>query len=83
MAKEYIPREAALELLKDDDRCGYLSSGDILSIPAADVVEVVRCKDCKYHKDTSIKMYAYCCPIGQTVLKDDYCSYGERRDNNG
>ena len=48
--------------------------------PTADVVEVVRCKDCK-HKD-------YCC---RNVAKFDkgydmyegisFCSYGERRED--
>lgn len=62
----------------------YLKAAEVLrsinEIHAADVVEVVRCKDCKYHKDTSVKMYAHCCLIGQTVSNDDFCSYGERRD---
>jgi hypothetical protein len=42
--------------------------------PAADVVEVVRCKDCKHHH--------YICPSGFIARKaNDFCSYGERRNN--
>ena len=44
--------------------------------PTADVVEVVRCKDCKHRN-----------PCGYKCLRDnlwhddaDYCSYGERID---
>ena len=84
MAKEYIEREAALELLKDDDRCGYLDSGDILSIPAADVVEVVRCRDCTWWNDCDDE--SYCSnPDGldNYAMPDDFCSYGERRGNDG
>lgn len=54
----------------------------------ADVVEVVRCKDCKYLKPFTSQYGAgqYCeCPCsfgGQGIKKpDDYCSYGERRDD--
>lgn len=37
---EYIERETLYELLKDEDRCGYLDRIDIASVPAADVVPV-------------------------------------------
>jgi hypothetical protein len=44
--------------------------------PAADVVEVVRCKDCKRRN-----------PVGSKCLRDnlwhgdsDFCSYGERKE---
>lgn len=54
---------------------------DINEVPTADVVEVVRCKDCKHFgKDLGYgkhdcKKYEmpYC-------LETDYCSYGERRE---
>lgn len=52
--------------------------------PAADVEEVVRCKDCKYG-DTGtdeIGRRFYKC-IGRHyggVSPTDYCSYGERKD---
>ena len=47
--------------------------------PTVDAVEVVRCRDCKYHEDTSITEYEHCCMIGKTVRHDDFCSYGERK----
>ena len=60
------------------------------SIPAADVVEVVRCKDCKYC-DISLVLptgrLMYTCMDGthdhQTLLDpNDFCSRGERSDSN-
>lgn len=53
------------------------------SAPAADVAEVVRCKDCVYLEaplsggcyDCKKYMLPYCRP-------DDFCSYGERRGDN-
>lgn len=47
-------------------------------IPAADVVEVVRCKDCRFNKTTDYEGKNAC--IKQSAYKnpDDFCSYGER-----
>lgn len=46
----------------------------------ADVVNVVRCKDCKYLMLSDY--YGECSKryMG-IVLPDDYCSYGERKDD--
>ena len=41
--------------------------------PTADVVEVVRCKDCSFHGD-----YVHCEHMGLW----GFCSYGERRADN-
>ena len=47
---------------------------DVADFPAADVVEVVRCKECK-HK------YGYKCDYDdRPVGRGDYCSRGERMD---
>ena len=56
------------------------------NIPTADVVEVVRCKDCKYYNNR----YAVCEHEhwqdaegwDEDVLPTDFCSYGERRTDN-
>ena len=46
-------------------------------VPSADVVEVVRCKDC-IHYDEHTRWQ--CDKFGQSVNADDYCSYGERKE---
>lgn len=44
--------------------------------PTADVVEVVRCKDCKYYM-SDICYHDF----GLNFMRsDDYCCYGERRE---
>jgi hypothetical protein len=54
--------------------------------PTADVVEVVRCKDCKYYKVRETAGYGVrsvksCCrSANKRVNEEDYCSYGERRE---
>lgn len=43
---------------------------------------VVRCKDCKYTKRKSvIEGYFACGLLKQTVGDNDFCSFGERREN--
>lgn len=56
----------------------YGRTKDIVeTLPAADVVEVVRCKDCK-------ECYKGWCELDDVHVKDDhYCSYGERRETDG
>ena len=87
MAKEYIEREAAKRELLSWAVCinhpEYLIKDDALhvidSIPAADVVEVVRCWECKHcdpenhHCDHHMGTAA---PLRRKP--DDFCSYGKR-----
>lgn len=52
-------------------------------IPAADVVEVVRCKDCKWaesHRLGNGGVYFRCNEIDMATLTNHYCSYGERKE---
>ena len=53
----------------------------INKIPAADVLEVVRCKDCQYCRRVDEFEY-WCdgfCSTARLVRKDDYCSHGSKR----
>ena len=59
--------------------------------PAADVAPVVRCRDCKYYRvGTMLAPNKFCFrlkhpvedrPIGYNFAPDDFCSYGERKEN--
>ena len=46
----------------------------IKTMPTADAVSVVRCKECK-HKDDIVN---YCYENDRNIKADDFCSYGER-----
>ena len=46
-------------------------------LPAADVVEVVRCKDCRFY---AIKQSSLCDMHNTAVNAEDYCSYGVKND---
>lgn len=76
---------------------GNYTSAEIESmlseLPAVDAVEVVRCKDCKWYKEGKLLSPNKFCfrlkhpredrKIGYNFSPDDFCSYGERRENNG
>lgn len=49
------------------------------SLQAADVVEVVRCKDCRYRYTDDCAMYIVCGSCGgqwEWTTDDGFCSYG-------
>ncbi len=83
--KEYIERAHLLKNLGYDD-CDELVARrcrDALSaLPAADVAEVVRCKDCQYYQDARInkKGFLICPASGMEITETDYCSYGVRME---
>lgn len=55
----------------------------IKDIKPADVVQVVRCKDCKNWQtdwNPSIPDRHYCAVMDSMMKADDFCSYGERRE---
>ena len=60
----------------EDFRVQFL--GTVLKVEPADVVKVVRCKDCKYNATTH-----KCLNLDSFFLipkDDDFCSYGEKRE---
>ena len=76
MPDEYISRAEALEITTRT--CGDYAAAfaEIRKLPAADVAEVVRCKDCIYNIDG----LCFCRrPLGSGVAvgPDDFCRWGE------
>ena len=97
---KYINADDLLSVLKDVhpmDYYGMALKAQVISLPSADVVEVVRCKDCKYRlkewrSDKRLKdkgYWAYGCEHFAELMGywgwggDDYdfCSYGERKES--
>lgn len=95
---EYIDRNAVMEEIQKifhetdvngEEQVGVMKCHRIIRTqPAADVVEVVRCKDCRFCKkhptSDKVKMctneqqwVTECYPL---VHDNDYCSYGERKE---
>lgn len=81
---DYIKREAVLEWFRPYTHEDILLDpvdviGKIRDIPSADVVEVVRCKDCiYYHKKLGIG-FGKCSKCTLMPYPEDFCSYGERK----
>lgn len=80
---EYIKREDAIKAvtwLHDEFLPIDGVVDDIESVPAADVVEVVRCKDCVKANADSDERYMYCTKCHEYKLIDYYCAEGRRGD---
>ena len=92
---EYIEREALIEKIKlkafnlsimrslcatQSARACDEIADEIAEMPTADVVEVVRCKDCAYAND-----YGTTCHygVGSYTKPSGYCHNGERKDGKG
>lgn len=90
--KEYIERAIAVKKFENyrrdceeenDERAVQIFEDcvfELMDIPAADVAEVVRCKDCQYYQDAKInkKGFLICPSSGMEITETDYCSYGAR-----
>ena len=72
---DYINREMAADciVLECDDVTLEQASQAIKDCPSADVVKVVRCKDCKYY------MTIHCTCDGCCISDEWYCAGGERK----
>lgn len=88
--KEYIERDAAIEAFDDprvERNYGDVSPESVIrvidAIPAADVVPVVRCRECEHgeYDDAIEDEYCYHCRYdGFSYNKaDHFCSDGERK----
>ena len=85
MPDEYIKREAALMKLMQDG-CSAKNLQSILEMPAADVAEVVRCKDCKHwqrHTGVVDSPNGHCFALETCTNGMDFCNYGEYQTNTG
>lgn len=87
---EYISREAAIKEVYRFD--GYLDDDlewrlhyALKRLPAADVVEVVRCRECANWQSGWTPSNAkdgthFCANVGLCTPSDWYCADGERKD---
>ena len=59
----------------------FLQSMSLADVQTADVVAVVRCKDCQYFKESEVTNSAYCDWHREyfETFANDYCSYGVRK----
>ena len=90
--KKYIDRDALIndfesdliirmfDNLKGTPRSKTIDIADVIkrieNVPTEDVVEVVRCKDCKFYGNGDCSVQSV-----RSMWPNDYCSYGERRNS--
>jgi hypothetical protein len=91
MSKKYIEVDALIKKLyplgMGDGNYGINAKAvrvAIDSMATADVVKVVRCKDCKHNVAKDSATVDCICFMADGMEPNDYCSYGERKcEDNG
>ena len=78
---DYIRREDAMKALYND--YAYAAMDVIKRVPAADVAEVVYCKDCKHRTEAGNCGHPRYHWILPSAYPYDFCSYGEYQTNVG
>lgn len=90
LMKQITPIEESRDMFFHDSGINGAITGALLeveNIPAADVVEVVRCKDCKYYgweQEPCHGRVERFCKLHKglvAVNKETFCSYGERKND--
>ena len=84
---DYINRERAVfeceRFFKGNKEAQEECMSLLCELPVADVVEVVRCRDCKYARHpynlSGMETLCECDYNNQTNRGDDFCSWGERK----
>ena len=90
--KKYIDRDALIndfesdlivrmfDNLKGTPRPKIIDIADVIKrieeFPTEDVVEVVKCKDCKFYGNGDCSVQSV-----RSMYPNDYCSYGIRKEN--
>ena len=91
---EYIEREALKNNLHFTTEGIFYHNGKaymdlnivdkiVLETPTADVVEVVRCKDCGKSRETESERYLFCMQFADIVNCQAFCSYGTPKERGG
>ena len=76
---EYIEKSALLRSLKSSGAASDFELYKISNFPTADVVPVVRCKECEHWGTRKADGYGFCCIWGSSVKEDAFCSSGVKR----
>lgn len=85
MTDKYIRKQEAIDIVVFE--CGKWTglakeiSKQLKQFPPADVVPVVRCKDCKFYTSMRPDIKTGICDLNMHHMGDDgFCSCGERRE---
>ena len=73
----YIDANKLIDMATHEGAYGYVDVHDIYNTPTADVVKVVRCKECRYECGDAC-LHA----LGLAAIESPecYCAYGERKE---
>lgn len=81
IGEEYVPRTDFERGMVSQLSC---DKAKIKALPSADVVKVVRCKNCKYSEIQtfrgSVERLCFYNGVNLSINPDDFCCWGARRE---
>ena len=88
---DYIERQAAIDAVRETFKriptTAIRAMDTIKALPSADVIPVVRCKDCEWAMKSTDLSGWYMCKCEEAfdyyAKPDDFCSYGKKREEEG
>lgn len=82
---EYIKKDSVIKSMtaeiKSDKDATLIAKMLLADVPEEDVIDVVRCRDCKYRKKVLNCSYGECMYSASMVTDNDFCSNGEVKTN--
>lgn len=85
MAEKYINLDKALAIFHDIHPLDYNTlayRSQLSKIPVADVVEIVRCGECKHFLSVKVGCFLGVCRNNNLCHSEDwFCADGERKEN--
>ena len=83
MGKKFVNAATAAEMISEYTGIELSKLVDVMKeVPNEDVVPVVRCKDCIFQGFADEYDRCYCERSGEEIQPNDFCSYGERINDN-
>ena len=85
---EYMKRDSVIKSItaeiKSDRDATIVAEMMLADVPEEDVIDVVRCKDCKHHEEllnnNDGNMLCWVHGLDVIVDRNGYCNYGEREE---
>lgn len=77
---KYIEAVKAAEIVSERHKIPLSELVDTFAeVPTADVIEVVRCKDCRHYEHFTEYNKHFCNEYGGYVVENDFCSRAEKK----
>ena len=76
-----VPQDYIVHHIKTDDMLVHTKDGDYAYHVKTERIPLIRCRECKYWRNKDPQQIPTASIMCGHMHPDDFCSYGERKDN--